>query len=93
MYLQNRRINVHCREKIECEQYNSRLLSVYDDSISASHNNVFYIILKDKEWSNIDSGKKIEEARSKGQTETTIEDNGAEIIIHMKDVVWYPEYY
>jgi hypothetical protein len=37
--------------------------------------------------------KEIEEARSKGQNETTIEDNGAEITIHVEDVVWYPEYY
>jgi len=37
--------------------------------------------------------KKIEEAKIKGQNETTIEDNGAEITIHMEDIVWYPEYY
>jgi hypothetical protein len=37
--------------------------------------------------------KEIEEARKKGQNETTIDDNGAEITIHIEDIVWYPEYY
>lgn len=37
--------------------------------------------------------KKIEEARIKGQNETSLEDNGAEITIHMENAVWYPEYY
>jgi hypothetical protein len=37
--------------------------------------------------------KKIEEAKSKGQEETIIEDNGAEITIHMDNTMWYPDYY
>jgi len=37
--------------------------------------------------------KKIEEARLKGQKETTMEDNGAEITIHVDTAEWYPEYY
>jgi len=37
--------------------------------------------------------KKIEEAKLKGQQETTIDDNGAEITIHVNNAEWYPEYY
>jgi hypothetical protein len=37
--------------------------------------------------------KKIEEAKLKGQKETKIEDNGAEITIHVDNAEWYPEYY
>jgi len=38
--------------------------------------------------------KRIEEAKLKEQHEITMEDeNGAEITIHMENVVWYPEYY
>ena len=37
--------------------------------------------------------KKIEEAKSKGQEETILDDNGAEITIHMDNTLWYPDYY
>jgi hypothetical protein len=37
--------------------------------------------------------KKIEEAKLKGQNEAKIDDNGAEITIHMENTIWYPEYY
>lgn len=35
----------------------------------------------------------IEEAREKGQKEFRVDDNGAEITIHMENTIWYPEYY
>ncbi|MGV8140837.1 MAG: hypothetical protein ACP5NW_00175 [Candidatus Woesearchaeota archaeon] len=37
--------------------------------------------------------KKMEEARIRGQNSITLDDNGAEITIHMDDFIWYPEYY
>ena len=37
--------------------------------------------------------RKIEEAKARGQEETKVEDNGAEITIHMENAIWYPEYY
>jgi hypothetical protein len=37
--------------------------------------------------------KKIEEARLAGQSDVTMDDNGAEITIHVNETTWYPEYY
>jgi hypothetical protein len=37
--------------------------------------------------------KRIEEARIRGQSEVTMDDNGAEITIHMDNIIWYPDYY
>ena len=37
--------------------------------------------------------KKIEEAKVRGQSDVTIEDNGAKITIHIDDTTWYPEHY
>jgi hypothetical protein len=35
----------------------------------------------------------IEEAKVRGQNEATIEDNGANITIHVDNTDWYPDYY
>jgi len=37
--------------------------------------------------------KRMEEMRREGQDEVRIEENGAEITIHMENAIWYPEYY
>lgn len=37
--------------------------------------------------------EKMEEMRRRGQDEMVVEDNGAEITIHMENIIWYPEYY
>jgi len=33
------------------------------------------------------------EAKREGLEEIKIDDNGAEITIHMENTIWYPEYY
>jgi hypothetical protein len=42
---------------------------------------------------NYELWRKIEETRVKGQNEAILDDNGAEITIHMESPGWYPDYY
>jgi hypothetical protein len=37
--------------------------------------------------------KKMGEARIKRLNETSAEDSGSEITIHMEDIIWYPQYF